>query len=348
MWPADQLRRIRAAAAVAVIGLAAGCSSPAPVAPSPKPAVAAAVPKDLATPPPTPIEPVAVPPYRGPAVAGDEIIVAGRRFHTGTRVVTWEEPGGHNAYTGTAPPGSRASQQKIRNDLGALQRNIDQFVLHYDGAGLSRVCFTVLQQRKLSVHLLLDLDGTIYQTMDLQDHAAHATIANERSVGIEMANVGAFPPTEAKPLGEWYRRRGNVTTIVIPPRFRNTGLLTPKFTGHPARPELVHGTVAGKPLIQYDYTPEQYAALVKLTAALCRVFPQLRPDFPHDAGGRLVTEQLPEAEWKNFHGVLGHFHVQGNKVDPGPAFQWHEFIDGVRAELKPAAPEKTGATLPAR
>src|SRR4051794_5925877 len=29
---------------------------------------------------------------------GDEIIVAGQRFHTGTRVVTWMEPGGYDAY----------------------------------------------------------------------------------------------------------------------------------------------------------------------------------------------------------------------------------------------------------
>ena len=32
------------------------------------------------------------------APAGDEIVVAGRRFATGTRVVTWHEPGGYNGY----------------------------------------------------------------------------------------------------------------------------------------------------------------------------------------------------------------------------------------------------------
>ena len=280
------------------------------------------------------VQAAVVRPYPGATVAGDEIIVAGRRFHTGTRIVTWQEPGGHNAYTGTAPPGLRSGLEKSRNDLSTLQRTIDQFVLHYDGAGLSRVCFTVLQQRKLSVHLLLDLDGTIYQTMDLQDHAAHATIANDRSIGIEIANVGAFSPAEARVLDEWYRKKKGSTVITVPPRFRNTGLRTPGFTGHPARPGLVRGTLAGKPLLQYDYTPEQYAALIKLTAALCRVFPQLRDDFPHDAQGRLITQQLPEAEWKNFQGVLGHFHIQGNKIDPGPAFQCNTLMDGVRAELK--------------
>ena len=42
--------------------------------------------------------------------AGDEIIIAGRFYHTGTKVVTWLDPGGFNAYScephlpaGTAP-----------------------------------------------------------------------------------------------------------------------------------------------------------------------------------------------------------------------------------------------------
>lgn len=315
---------------LALTGLLAGCQAPAPAT---KPAAAVA-PQDLATPPAPPPAPAVVRPYTGPVIPGDELIVAGRRFHTGTRIVTWHEPDGHNAYTGTAPPGPRVGHEKSRNDLGTLQRAIDQFVLHYDGAGLSRVCFTVLQQRKLSVHLLLDIDGTIYQTMDLQDHAAHATIANGRSIGIEIANVGAYPPAEMKTLNEWYLRKKGATVITVPPRFRNTGIRTPHFTGHPARPEPVRGQLAGKPLVQYDYTPQQYAALIKLTAALCRVFPLMRPEFPHDAGDRLLTRQLTDEEWKKFQGVLGHFHIQGNKIDPGPAFQWHELIDGVRAELK--------------
>lgn len=316
-----------AGVALALATVLGGCRA-VPAKPAAPAAPVLAEPKDLAVPP------AVVRPYTGAVVAGDEIIVAGRRFHTGTRVVTWHEPGGYNAYAGTAPPGPRAGQEKHRDDLAALQRTVDQFVLHYDGAGLSRVCFTVLQQRKLGVHFLLDVDGTVYQTLDLQDRAAHATIANERSIGVEIANIGAFPPAEAKALDEWYRRKRGATVLTVPPRFRNTGIRTPGFTGRPARPAVVRGTLAGKPLVQYDYTPEQYAALIRLTAALCRVFPRMRDDYPHDARGRLVTQQLPEPEWRNFQGVLGHFHVKGNKIDPGPAFQWHEFIEGVRAELK--------------
>ena len=90
-----------------------------------------------------------------------------------------------------------------------LQKVVDQFVIHFDARGTSRRCFEVLHDiRGLSVHFMLDLDGTIYQTLDVKEQAWHATIANGRSIGIEIANIGAYPPAESGPLEQWYRRRG--------------------------------------------------------------------------------------------------------------------------------------------
>ena len=45
------------------------------------------------------------------------------------------------------------------------------------------------------------------------------------------------------------------------------GVRTPGFVGHPARAELVNGKIQGEDLVQYDFTPQQYEALAKLTAA---------------------------------------------------------------------------------
>lgn len=329
-WRSEAVRRWAGVVVVAVS--LAGCA--APPAPKPKPTP---VPPPLAPPTPPPIAARPSPPLT-PAVAaavrGEEIIAAGLRFPAGTRIVTWLEPDGYNAYKGTAAITPRAKLEKERNDFPALQRTIDQFVLHYDGAGLSRVCFSVLQQRKLSVHFLLDVDGTIYQTLDLQERAAHATIANDRSIGIEIANPGAYPPAEAAKLAEWYKRdRKGGTRLTVPARFRNLGIRTPNFVARPARPERISGKLQNLALVQYDFTPEQYAALAKLTAALCRVFPRLRCDYPNDPQGRLLARQLSEKEWENYRGVLGHFHVQANKVDPGPAFQWQKFIEAAQKEL---------------
>ena len=59
--------------------------------------------------------------------------------------------------------------------------------------------------RGLSVHFMLDLDGTIYQTLDVKEQAWHATIANGRSIGIEIANIGAYPSRRTGPLDRWYQ-----------------------------------------------------------------------------------------------------------------------------------------------
>ncbi len=298
---------------------------------------------------------------------GDEIIVAGRFFHTGTRVVTWLDPGGYDAYRVERrfSPWARAEWETSRREIAALQTpnryglrreglseaelerfrgggwelaaltsRVDQFVIHFDACGTSRRCFEVLHDRRgLSVHFLLDVDGTIYQTLDLKERAWHATTANTRSVGIEIAHIGAYPPDRAEPLAEWYSQDANGPRLTLPPRFGDGGVRTPGFVGRPARPELVRGVVQGTELVQYDFTPEQYRALARLTATLCRVFPRLRCDYPRGPDGAVVPHQLPEAELARFQGVLGHWHVQRNKVDPGPAFQWERLIREVRALL---------------
>jgi N-acetyl-anhydromuramyl-L-alanine amidase AmpD len=279
-------------------------------------------------------------------LSDDEIVVAGQRFHTGTRVVTWLEPGGYNAYRGAprfelrTPVGLNAQETarvKERGwDVPALQKVVDQFVLHYDAQGLSRTCFEVLHRPPwLSVHFLLDVDGTIYQTLDLQERAAHATVANSRSIGVEIANIGAYPPAEAAPLSEWYVRDAQGgTSITVPKKIGDPKIRTRDFVGRPARPIPVRGVVQGKELVQYDFTPEQYAALAKLSATLCRVFPRIACDAPRDRAGKVLAKKLSDREFAEYRGILGHFHIQENKVDPGPAFQWEKFLNDTRREMR--------------
>lgn len=344
--------RLAACSAIAILGGfgLAGCQT----APRPAKPPAPALPPP--PPPPKPAPPVPPVPV---ARQGDEIIVAGQLFHTGTRIITWLDPDGYNAYQPEHPVAHAAAGRPVRShpaapafvttktfgrretlagasrgDLGALQRVVDQFVLHYDGAGLSQICFEVLQQRGLSVHFLLDLDGTVYQTLDLEERALHATIANERSIGIEIANVGAYQPGQTKPLTEWYHRDAQgQTQLKLPAKAGDPGIHRKNFTGRPARPAAVRGLVQGKELFQYDFTTEQYEALSRLTGALCRIFPRIKCDYPRDASGRLVNRKLPDEELAKYHGILGHFHIQENKTDPGPAFQWDKFVTGVRQQM---------------
>ncbi len=49
----------------------------------------------------------------------------------------------------------------------------------------------------------------------------------------------------------------------------------------------------------------------------------------------MLARALTDAEWTAFRGILGHFHVQRNKSDPGPAFDWEPFLAALRARLAP-------------
>jgi N-acetyl-anhydromuramyl-L-alanine amidase AmpD len=231
-------------------------------------------------------------------------------------------------------------------DLPTLQRVVDQFVIHYDVAGVSRNCFRVLHDvRGLSIHFMLDVDGTIYQTLDVKERAWHATVCNDRSVGIEIANIGAYKPGPegAATLARWY-----TTDAEGPPRrlkVPKDSVRTPGLVGYPLRSEPVHGVIQGQELVMYDLTREQYDSLIKLTATLCTVLPRIECDYPRGADGKLVSGKLDESALTSHSGLIGHFHIQENKIDPGPAFQWDLVVDSARALMQggsqPAVPQLT-------
>lgn len=295
---------------------------------------------------------------------GDEIMVAGQLFRTGTPVVLWTDPGGYDAYrvdkrfakfderefSGWSEEEQKKDPQRynIRShnmtpeeieavrgggwELEKLQDVIDQFVIHYDVCGTSRRCFDVLHDRRhLSVQFMLDVDGTIYQTLDVKERAWHATHANSRSIGIEIANMGAYAESEDKPWERWYATdEDGQTYITIPSEADRKSIRTPNFIGRPSRNEPVVGEMQGKLREQYDLTDEQYDALIKLTAALHKVLPKIELQVPRDENGEVLTHVVPRDVQDNFHGLIGHHHVQANKSDPGPAFDWDRVIDGAK------------------
>jgi N-acetyl-anhydromuramyl-L-alanine amidase AmpD len=271
---------VRAAIVFGVLSVVGACGAPRPIAREPAPESEA-------------------------ARASETIVVRGELLPIGTRVVKWFDPDGYSAYsTALRFPGEVPADPAWEPPTGLRYRpgreggRVDQLVLHYDACGTSRKCFKVLHDRRgLSVHFLLDLDGTLYQTLDLVDTAWHARQANPRSIGVEIANLGAYPP------GEY-----------------------PDAAAGP----LVRGAIHGRTLEMRPYTDAQYAALAKLTRALCAHFPDLRPDAPRDAKGQVRTDVLSDAEFARFHGVLGHSHVTTAKTDPGPAMDWERVLSGAR------------------
>lgn len=275
---------------------------------------------------------------------GDEIVVAGQLFDIGTRVVLWSDPGGYDAYDESTsilrdgsegPTGKRYGARKgLRDDsLEALRDQVDQFVLHYDVAVVSRRCFDVLQRRRgLSVHFMLDADGTIYQTLDLRERAWHATVANDRAVGVEIAHIGAYSAPGHPEIRKVYKQDDRGTFLYLPAWIGESGFRTEGYVGRPDREGMQSGTVQGRDLYQIDYTPEQYEALAHLCAGLHRAL-QVPLEAPRDGSGALITSALSAEDLASFDGVIGHFHVQTNKVDPGPAFQWERVLARARELL---------------
>ena len=277
---------------------------------------------------------------------GDEIVVCGERYHTGTRVVLFSDPRGYDAYRPhrffepdeVAPsqmPDRLARFGSLRRNLEAslaarveragwtiedLRAAVSQVILHYDVAGTAKHCFRILHDiRGLSCHFLIDVDGTVYQTLDLKERAWHAGVANDASIGIEIAQPGAYP-TLVK-LNEFYATSADGATVTYPIADDRRGHIARDFVARPARPGVFRGAIHGQTYLQYDFTEEQYKALEKLLPALAKIFPRIQPKIPRDARGQLIWGVLPE-KGSLFQGVLGHFHLTTAKADPGPAFDW--------------------------
>lgn len=283
---------------------------------------------------------------------GDEILVCGQLFHTGTKVVLWMDPHGYDAYrveprfpseTSTRPnPPQGARYGTLRKHLGEeqkqlvlergwelseLQREVDQFVIHYDVCGTARQCFKVLHDlRGLSVHFLLDADGTLYQTLDLKERGWHASEANDRSIGVEIAQIGAYPSAEDDALKRFYARDEQGVKLAFPSSLANGAPAADQVLRPARNGELITGAIHGVQLWQYDFTDAQYEALAHLVAALRTALPRIELAVPRDAAGHVRNDALSAEERGAYAGLLGHYHVTRNKTDPGPAFDWERVL----------------------
>ena len=67
---------------------------------------------------------------------------------------------------------------------------VDRVKLHHTGSLDAESAIKTLEQRGLSVHYLIERDGTIYYLVDEGRIAYHAKGWNSRSIGIEIVNTG--------------------------------------------------------------------------------------------------------------------------------------------------------------
>ena len=236
-----------------------------------------------------------------------ELIVAGQRIHIDAPIVNWTQSGWDATLTHCVPTETEANPACIptgkpgefmpygikgtpylnriafrpalrsyysngkQPPLEAVKAIIKMFVIHHDGCSSADMCWNVLQnERGLSVHFLLDNDGTIFQTADLAMMAYHAAEWNLNSIGVELCNRG-----DAKKEPTYYSKHG-VNRPVTPCKVNNHTILS------------------------YDYMPAQYDSLVSLSRALLRLLPNLPPEYPQSSPGVQSWDTLPGSVTHNY------------------------------------------------
>jgi hypothetical protein len=191
------------------------------------------------------------------------------------KVVLWSEDSGLEAKAGN-----------YYDYSGRADRNIRLFVNHWDVCLNSRSCDDILDRRGVSVHFLIDNDGTIYQTLDMQHGAWHAGNVNRKSVGVEISNA-YYPKYQ-----DWYKRNGYGERALV-------------------KDAVVHGSKL-EPFM--DFYPIQIEALKALWEAIHNA-----TDIPYktllDAAGDTSKKYEQSAAYGSFSGFISHYHVSKNKID---------------------------------
>jgi N-acetyl-anhydromuramyl-L-alanine amidase AmpD len=221
----------------------------------------------------------------------------------GRPVLHWDSPGGFSFYR--ARDGDPKGR-KFYRDISAFQAaagtdsrktNLQQVVLHLDGARTSAQCFAFLKSRGCSTHIMIDWDGTVYQPLAIKNVAWHAPAVNQISVGIDLCNP------------------------VKPSKVRHPGELADRG--------IKQGVINGGRVKALGYTEAQYEALLAVLEGLFKLFPGIKRQVPADANGRILRNKLASPD---FQGVVGHYHVQANRWDPGPGFDWERVIVGIKGK----------------
>lgn len=191
------------------------------------------------------------------------------------RVVLWTDKGGYKAKEGC--------YRKVNGT-----RDIDLFVNHWDVCLSSKICQRVLDQRGISVHFLIDNDGTIYQTLDTTHIAWHAGNQNGRSVGVEISNA-YYPKYQKRYMKAGYGERPIKSGAIV------NGVTLEDHT---------------------DFYPVQIEALKALTKAIHKGL-GIPLETPQNINGTEYTDTLPAPRLKAFRGFVHHYQLTKRKLDCG-------------------------------
>jgi hypothetical protein len=199
------------------------------------------------------------------------IVYNGKKFPIAwEKVILWDEYGGLKAKEGCYYDWSKRPPRAPM-----------QFVNHWDATLSSEACARIINKRGLSMHFLIDNDGTIYQMLDIQHVAwqAGAKSWNNAGIGVEISNAFYLK------YQNWYKKKG----------FGERPIVISEVNGRPVGPHL-------------DFYPIQLKALAALWAAIHDSV-GIEMEICHTKGVDEDCRQL------NFNGFINHYNLTANKID---------------------------------
>jgi len=193
------------------------------------------------------------------------------------KFVLWSEKGGLETPSGNYYDYSGRPKRKIR-----------YFVNHWDVCLSSQSCHNVLKKRGASVHFLIDNDGTIYQTMDVQHAAWHAGSArtNRPSIGVEISNAYYTK------YQDWYIKHGFGERPLVEDAWVHGSKLDPFLGFYP---------------VQLEALKSLWNAIHKATG--------IPYNTPLNQFGKTSTKYEQDVAYGDFEGFVSHYHVSKRKID---------------------------------
>jgi len=231
---------------------------------------------------------------------------------------------------------SISNPEKAYNEL---KNSVYQFIIHYDACYSSHHCHQIMTESTFKgSHFYLDLDGTLYQTCDLywktNTAPADDRNGNERAIHVEMSNLSwealKSESNLHKVTSDQYQQKKDRWELSLSEHWKKQ-LRTPEFRAYASRGYGKRGyfsrRINGKIVRMWDFTNEQYKALISLCFGINKLLPKIRLQVPYDKiKNRTPLDRI--SNYSTFKGVLGHAHVQKGenglscKYDPGSAFNW--------------------------
>ena len=186
------------------------------------------------------------------------------------------------------------------DDLAHVQRAVDTIVFRDSQTNTVSEFFYLSAMKGHSTHFLIDPSGRIFQSLDLALEAHHCSVPN-------------------------VSRRSISITVVNPMQISKKSMLDRQKSAPLER----HGSKVS----HWEYTPTQRRSLNQLVAGLLALVPQIRRDVPEDTLGRVLSTSVSKPN--DAKGLLGHFHIDSNVLDPTVAFPWVELKRYLSVSMEP-------------